>query len=54
MEVGDNSIGMVNTKTKGLCKETIDKITNDWPGGYYLVLRSNIMVPRGGPLISIG
>ena len=44
---------MVNTKTKGFCKETIEKPTNNWPGGSYLVLRSKTMVPRGRLLIAI-
>ena len=54
MEVGAEFIGVVNTNTKGLCKETIEKLTKDWPGGSYLVLRSKPMVPGYRPLISIG
>ena len=53
MDVGADIIGMVKTNTKGLCKETIEKLTRYWPGGSYLVLRSNHMVPGGRPLISI-
>ena len=45
---------MVKTNTKGLRKETIEKLTKNWPGGSYLVLRSKPMEPRGRPLISIG
>ena len=33
MEMGVEFIGMVKTNTKGLCKETIEKLTKDWPGG---------------------
>ena len=54
MEVGAESIGMVKTNTKVFCKETIDKLKNDWSGGSYLVLRSKPMVPRDMPLIDIG
>ena len=54
MELGAGLIGMVNTNTKGFCKETIEKLTKDWPGGSYLVLRSKPMIPGGRPLIDIG
>ena len=47
MEVGDGSIGMAKKNTKGLCKDTIKKLTNDWPGGSYLMLRGKPMVPGG-------
>ena len=45
---------MVKTNTKGFCKETIDNLTKDLPGGYYLVLRSKPMVPRGRLYIAFG
>ena len=45
---------MVKTNIKGFCKDTIEKLTKDWPGGYYLVLRRKTMVPRDRPLIAIG
>ena len=54
MEIGAELIGMVKTNTKGFCKETIEKLTKDWPGGSYLVLRSKPMVPRERALIGIG
>ena len=54
MEVGDESIGMVKKNTKIFCKETIEKLTKDWLGGSYLVLRSKPMVPADRPLIDIG
>ena len=55
MELVAKLIGMVKTNTKGLCKETIDKLTKYWPGGCsYLVLRSKHMVPGDRPLIAIG
>ena len=54
MEVGAEFIGMVKTNTKRLCKETIENLTKDWPGGSYLVLRSKPMVPGGRLLIDIG
>ena len=53
MEVGAALIGMVKSNSRGFCKETIEKLTNYWPGGSYLLLRSKTMVPRGRPLIYI-
>ena len=44
---------MVNTNTKGLCKETIDNLTKDYPGSSYLVLRRKPMVPGGRKIIDI-
>ena len=44
---------MVKTNTKGLYKGTIHKLTNNFTGGYYLVLRSKPVVPSGRPLIAI-
>ena len=54
MEVGANLIGTAKTNTKGFCKETNKNIAKDCPGGSYLVLRSNPMVPGDRPRISIG
>ena len=54
MEVGAEFIGMMKKNTKGFCKETIEKLTNDWPGGFYLMLRSKHMVPGDRSLIAIG
>ena len=54
MELVVELIGMVKTNTKGFCKDTIEKLTKDWHGGSYLVLRSKPMVPGGRPLIAIG
>ena len=54
MEVGAELVGIFKTNTKGLCKETIENLTKDWPGGSYLVLMSKPMVPWGRPLIVIG
>ena len=54
MYVGEDLIGMVKTDTKGLCKESIEKLTKNWPGGSSLVLMSKPMVPGDRPLIAIG
>ena len=51
---GTEMIGIVKTNTKGFCKETIENLTKDCTGGSYHVLRSNSVVPEGGPLIAIG
>ena len=53
LEVGAEFIGMVKTNTKGFYKETIENLTKDWPGCYYLVLSINPMVPGDRPLIPI-
>ena len=54
MELGAELIVMVKTNTKGFCKETIENITKDWPGGSYLLLMSKSMVSGGWTLIAIG
>ena len=54
MELGVEFIGMVKTNTKVFCKDIIEKLTKDLPGGSYLVLRSKPMVPGGRPLVAIG
>ena len=54
MEVGAELIVMLKTNTKGFCKETIEKLTKDWPGGSYLLLSNKPMVPGYRPLIAIG
>ena len=37
MDVDDDFIGTMKTKTKGFCKDTIKNLTNDWLGGSELV-----------------
>ena len=54
MGVGSDLIGMVQTNTKGFCKENVEKFTKYWPGSSYLVLRSKPIVPGGRLLIYIG
>ena len=54
MELGAELIGIMKTNTKGFCKETIEKLTKNWPGGSYLVLRSKPMEPGGRTIIAIG
>ena len=45
---------MLNKNTKGLCRDTIEKLTKDWHGGSYPVLRRKPIVPGDRPLIAIG
>ena len=54
MDVGAEIIGMVKTNIKGLCKETIDNMAKDWPGGSYLALNRKCMVPRDRLIMTIG
>ena len=44
MEVSDELIGMVKTNTKGLCKETTENLTKDWPRGSYVVIEEQVYV----------
>ena len=52
--VGADMIGTIKTNKKVFWKYTIDKLTNNCPGGSNLMLRRNYMVPRNRPLIAIG
>ena len=54
MEVGAVLIGMIKINVKGFCKETIESLTKEWPGGYHRMLRSKPMVPEGRQLIDFG
>ena len=45
---------MVKTNTKVFCKYMIEGLTNDWPGGSYIVLRIKAMVPGEMPPRAIG
>ena len=52
--VGVDLVGMVKTNTKAFCKAVIEGLAEDWPGGSYIVLRSNPMVPGEIPILDIG
>ena len=52
--IGVYLIGVVKTNTKGFCKATTEGLTKDWPGGSYIVLSRNPMVPGESPLLDIG
>ena len=54
MDVGADMIGMVKTKTKRFCKETIDNMKKYWTGGSYLVLKRKYVLPGDRSLIAIG
>ena len=54
MEFGAELIGMVKKNTKGLCKDNIENIKNDWPEGSHLVFRSKPTIPGGRLLLDIG
>ena len=51
MCVGADMISMVKTNTEVLYKENIEKLTKDWLGGSYLVLRRKPMVHEVRPMI---
>ena len=48
MDFGAELICMVKTNTKIFCKETIENLTKDWPGGAYIVLRNKPMAYGAG------
>ena len=50
MDVGADLIGVVKINIKGFFKDNIENLTNNRPGGSYLVLRSKPIV-LGGELI---
>ena len=51
---GVHYCGLVKTIHKGFCLDTLEKLTKDWPGGSYLVMKSTPRVPGGRPLLAIG
>ena len=52
--IGVDLIGVVKTNTKGFFKATIEGLTKDRPGRYYIVLGSKPMSPGERPLLAIG
>ena len=52
--IGVDLIEMLRTNTKGFFKATIEGLTKDWPGGSYILLRRNPMVPGERTLLAIG
>ena len=42
--IGVDLIGMLRTNIKGFFKAKIEGLMKDWPGRYYIVLKSNPMV----------
>ena len=44
----------MSTLHKGFCLATLEKLTKDWPGGSYLVIKITRRVPGGRPLTEIG
>ena len=52
--IGVDFIGMVQTNIKGFCKAMLKMLTNYWPGGLYIVLRSKTMAPWESTLVAIG
>ena len=39
MDIGADTIGMAKINKKGLCNDTVKNLRNDYPGGYYLMLK---------------
>ena len=53
IDVAADMICVVKTNTNGLCKDTIEKQTKDFPGGSYVELKRNYVVPGYSPLMFI-
>ena len=51
---GVDYCGQVKTIHKGFCLNTLEKLMHYWPGGSYLVMKSNPRFPYGIPLLAIG
>ena len=51
---GVDYCGPVKTSHKGFCLSKLEKLMKDWPGGSYLVLKSNPIFPGEIPLLAIG
>ena len=54
MSEGVDYCGPEKTSYKGSCMATLEKLTKYWPGGSYLVMKINPIVPGGRPPMSIG
>ena len=52
--VGVDYCGPAKTSHKGFCLAKLENLTRDWPGGSYLVLKSNPIFPGEIPLLTIG
>ena len=53
-DAGVDYCGPLNTSHKGFFLATLENFMKDWPGGSYLVLKSNPRFPGKIPLLSIG
>ena len=53
-DVGAEIIGTVKINEKVLCKDNIENMKNDCPGGYHLVSKIKYTVPGERQLVSIG
>ena len=51
---GVDYCGPAKTSHKGFCLATLEKLMIYWPGGSYLVMKSNQRVPSGRPLLANG
>ena len=53
MAVGVDYCGPVKMSYKDFCLATLEKLMKYWPGGPYLVMQSNPIVPGGRPIVDI-
>ena len=49
---GVNYCGPAKTSHKGFCLDTLEKLTKDWPGGSYLVLKITPRFNGESPLLA--
>ena len=53
MDGGVDYYGPDKMSHKGFSLATLEKLMKDYPGGSYLVMKSNPRVPENRPLVSI-
>ena len=54
MAEGVDYCGPAKTSKKGFCLATLEMLMIDWPGGSYIVMKSNPRVTGGRPIIEMG
>ena len=53
MAEGVDYCGPAKTSHKGFCLSTLEILTKDWPGGSYIVMKSNPIFTGHRPLMAI-
>ena len=51
---GVDYCGLINKTHKGFFLAMLERLTKEWPGGYHIVIKSNLRVSDKIKLIAIG